>query len=160
MDAVKAKGCRVAEDRIVINAAVGNTSRFYCVVKRLFDIAGAVIGVLLLALPMLIISVFIILDSGFPIIFRQDRLGKNGKAFVIYKFRSMRQDAETDGPQWAEPDDTRCTKVGRMLRKSRLDELPQLWNILIGDMSFVGPRPDVPGYADQHGYDNRNAAPG
>ena len=98
-------------------------------------------GIVLL-LPMVLIGILIRLDSEGPALFKQERLGKDGKPFTMYKFRSMHLDAEVNGPQWAEHDDDRCTKFGRLLRKTRLDELPQLWNILKGDMSFVGPRPE------------------
>ncbi len=91
---------------------------------------------------MMIIALLIKLDSSGPVLFKQERLGLNGTPFMIYKFRSMRTDAEKDGPKWAEKEDKRCTKVGAFLRKSRLDELPQLFNILKGEMSFVGPRPE------------------
>ena len=84
----------------------------------------------------------IVLDSPGPAFFRQQRLGKDGKPFWIIKFRTMVEDAEQDGPQWASQDDPRITRVGRMLRKLRLDELPQLLNILRGEMSFIGPRPE------------------
>ena len=84
----------------------------------------------------------IVLDSPGPAFFRQQRLGKDGKPFWIIKFRTMVEDAERDGPQWASQDDPRITRVGRMLRKLRLDELPQLLNILKGEMSFIGPRPE------------------
>ena len=113
-----------------------------------------------LLLPMLVISLLIRLDSKGPVIFKQERLGKDGKPFTIYKFRSMAINAEENGPKWAKKEDDRCTKVGRILRKTRLDELPQLWNILMGDMSFVGPRPEREYFYDQfetyiHGFHNR-----
>ena len=93
-------------------------------------------------------------------IFRQERLGKDGKPFVMYKFRSMHVDAEVNGPQWAEKKDDRCTRIGSILRKTRLDELPQFFNILKGEMSLVGPRPERPYFYDQfetyiHGFRNR-----
>ncbi len=123
--------------------------KFYLFVKRLFDmVASFVIGVILL-LPMFVIGILIRIDSPGAAIFKQERLGTNGKPFVIYKFRSMRTDAEVDGPQWATKDDDRCTKLGLILRKMRLDELPQLWNIFIGDMSFVGPRPERECFYDE-----------
>ena len=115
---------------------------FYDFVKRCFDIASSFCALVLFALPMLIISCLIKKDSRGPAIFKQERLGLNGKPFTLYKFRSMRLDAENDGPCWAEEDDPRVTKLGRKLRDRRLDELPQLWNILKGDMSVVGPRPE------------------
>lgn len=115
---------------------------FYDFVKRCFDIASSFCALVLFALPMLIISCLIKKDSRGPAIFKQERLGLNGRPFTLYKFRSMRLDAENDGPCWAEEDDPRVTKLGRKLRDRRLDELPQLWNILKGDMSVVGPRPE------------------
>lgn len=111
-------------------------------VKRTMDVILAFVSGLALALPMVIIAMLIKLDSPGPAIFRQERLGKDGKPFTIYKFRTMYLDAEADGPQWAKRNDCRCTPLGRFLRHTRLDELPQLWNILKGDMSIVGPRPE------------------
>lgn len=114
----------------------------YLFIKRLFDVVvSLVLGVVLL-IPMLLLALLIRLDSPGPAIFKQERLGKDGKPFVMYKFRSMRLDAEKHGPQWAKENDRRCTRLGRIIRKSRVDELPQLWNILRGDMSLVGPRPE------------------
>jgi sugar transferase (PEP-CTERM system associated) len=103
-------------------------------------IAGA------LALPVAILTAIAIkLDSRGPVFYRQERVGYRGKVFKVLKFRTMRQDAEAmTGPQWASEDDPRITRVGRFLRKSRLDEIPQVWNIIVGDMSFVGPRPERP----------------
>lgn len=115
---------------------------FYSFVKRTFDIVCSLFGLVILMLPMLLIAVMIHLDTRGTILYKQERLGKDGKPFMMYKFRSMYLDAEEYGPQWAEKIDHRCTRVGRLLRKNRLDELPQLWNILKGDMSFVGPRPE------------------
>ena len=114
----------------------------YLLVKRLFDIVFALFFGILLLLPMLIIGLLVRLDSKGPALFKQERLGLNGKPFMMYKFRSMHIDAEEHGPQWAQPNDARCTKFGRFLRQSRLDELPQVWNILLGQMSVVGPRPE------------------
>jgi exopolysaccharide biosynthesis polyprenyl glycosylphosphotransferase len=101
---------------------------------------------LVLAAPiMLAVWVAIRLESRGPAIFRQERLGRNGRPFVLLKFRSMALDAEqATGPVWAAQDDPRVTRVGRFIRKTRLDELPQLWNVLRGDMSFIGPRPERP----------------
>ena len=114
---------------------------FYLLLKRLFDVVVSLLAGILLLIPMLIIALFVRLDSPGPALFRQERLGKDGVPFMIYKFRSMYTDAEINGPQWAERNDHRCTRLGRLLRSTRLDELPQLWNILKGDLSFVGPRP-------------------
>ena len=86
-------------------------------------------------------NLIVALDSPGPAIFRQERLGLNGKPFMIYKFRTMRLDAEANGPRWAAVCDTRCTRFGQFLRRTRLDELPQLWNIFVGDMAVIGPRP-------------------
>jgi exopolysaccharide biosynthesis polyprenyl glycosylphosphotransferase len=114
----------------------------YCLVKRLFDIIFSIVTGLILLVPMLIIGLLVKLDSKGPALYKQERLGWKGKPFVMYKFRSMRVDAEENGPQWAERDDDRCTKFGKFLRKTRLDELPQVLNILTGEMSVVGPRPE------------------
>ena len=112
------------------------------VIKRTFDILLSTLGLVCLILPMALISILIRVESPGPIIYRQERLGYRGKPFILYKFRSMHIDAEINGPKWADKDDDRATKVGAFLRKTRLDELPQLWNILCGEMSFVGPRPE------------------
>lgn len=136
--------------------------RFYLALKRVFDFVMAFLSAIILALPILVIAVIIKIDSKGPVFFCQDRLGKNGKPFVIYKFRTMHLDAEKNGPQWAKSNDERCTKVGRVLRACRLDELPQFVNILKGDMSFVGPRPERPCFYEEfetyiHGFSNRLA---
>jgi len=117
----------------------------YFIFKRLFDIFLASIG-LILSLPLwLIIAIAIKLEDGGPIFYSQERVGKDGKIFRILKFRSMIPDAEKDtGAIWASENDPRVTKVGRILRATAMDELPQLLNILKGDMSFVGPRPERP----------------
>ena len=122
------------------------TRRGYLVFKRCFDFTFALLALIVLAVPMGIIAAIIALDSPGGPIYRQERLGKDGKPFLICKFRSMRTDAEKDGPKWAERSDDRCTRFGALLRKTRLDELPQLWNILKGEMSFVGTRPEVRKY--------------
>lgn len=110
--------------------------------KRVFDILFALIVMVLSSPLMLIIALAIKLTSRGPVFYRQERIGLNGKPFQIIKFRSMRTDAESAGPQLSREDDPRITKVGRFLRKTRLDEFPQFWNVLIGDMSVVGPRPE------------------
>lgn len=116
----------------------------YELVKRLFDVIMSFIALVVLTFPMALIAMVIVLESPGNPIYVQTRLGKDEKPFAIYKFRSMLMDAETNGLRWADSNDERVTKVGMALRKTRLDELPQLWNILIGDMSFVGPRPERP----------------
>lgn len=117
--------------------------------KRTMDILLASAGLVVLFPLCLIIGIAVRLESSGPAIYRQERLGLNGREFMILKFRSMVKDAEACGPMWAEKDDCRVTHVGRFLRKSRLDELPQLINILSGDMSIVGPRPERRYFYDQ-----------
>jgi len=113
--------------------------------KRLFDILGAIIG-LAVILPLLpLIAMLIKLDSRGPVLFKQVRVGEMEKTYNLFKFRTMRQDAEqSTGAVWAQTNDTRVTRLGRFLRNSRIDELPQLYNVLKGEMSFVGPRPERP----------------
>jgi sugar transferase (PEP-CTERM system associated) len=123
---------------------------FRTAVKRLFDLVAS--GVLLLVtLPiMLIAAVCIVVESGGPVFYRQERVGQGGRVFTIYKFRSMHNAAEIDGkPRWAAANDDRTTRVGRIIRKLRIDELPQIINVFQGDMSFVGPRPERPYFVDQ-----------
>lgn len=134
----------------------------YSALKRLFDIVASFVALVLTIIPMIVISIVIKLDSKGSAIFRQERLGLHGVPFMMYKFRTMHLDAEKNGAAWAEKDDPRCTKVGAILRKTRLDELPQLWNILRGDMSFVGPRPERKCFYDKfeeyiHGFSKRMA---
>lgn len=130
-------------------AEVSTVSCGYLFVKRCFDFTAAFVAGVVLCVPMIIIAIIIRIDSPGPALFRQERLGKGGEPFTMLKFRSMYIDAEANGPQWAAVNDHRCTKVGRVLRNSRLDELPQLWNILTGDMSFVGPRPERACFYDE-----------
>lgn len=111
--------------------------------QRMFDISVSIIGLILSAPLMALTTLVIRMDSKGPILFRQQRVGLNEKLYILYKFRTMKVNAEADtGAVWAQPNDPRVTRAGRFLRRSRLDELPQLWNILIGSMSFVGPRPE------------------
>jgi lipopolysaccharide/colanic/teichoic acid biosynthesis glycosyltransferase len=110
--------------------------------KRCFDIAGAAVSLILFS-PLFLVIYLALKYEGGPIIFRQERIGYKGQSFMLYKFRSMIVKAEAEGPQLAKGmDDKRLTKVGRFLRTHHLDELPQLWNVLKGDMSFVGYRPE------------------
>jgi sugar transferase (PEP-CTERM system associated) len=112
--------------------------------KRVIDILASSV-LLVLSAPILpLVALAIYLESGAPIFFRQTRVGYKGREFDLIKFRSMVQDAEKDGPQWATRQDSRVTKVGKFIRKARLDELPQLFNVLRGEMSLVGPRPERP----------------
>jgi sugar transferase (PEP-CTERM system associated) len=113
--------------------------------KRSFDIVVSLTMLIAMAPVMVLVALLITMDSGAPVIYRQERIGFRGKTFVILKFRSMRQNAEQEGtPLWAALGDSRTTSVGRFLRQTRLDELPQLFNVLRGEMSFVGPRPERP----------------
>lgn len=114
----------------------------YLIVKRAFDVSVSIVAIILLAIPMIIIAILIRFDSPGPALFRQERLGKDGRSFTILKFRTMQMDAEKEGPQWTVKADPRCTRLGKKLRQSHMDEIPQLWNILKGEMSFVGPRPE------------------
>jgi lipopolysaccharide/colanic/teichoic acid biosynthesis glycosyltransferase len=116
--------------------------------KRAFDIAAALTLLILLLPSMLLISVWIALDTPGPLLFRQRRVGRLGKPFLIYKFRTMIADADRAGPLVTSGADPRITRSGRFLRKYKLDEFPQLLNVLKGDMSFVGPRPEVPKYVE------------
>ena len=116
--------------------------------KRAFDLVAAIVGLALFGLPMLAIALWIRLDSPGPVFFRQERVGRHGKRFRIHKFRTMTVDAEQRGPQLTVGADARVTRAGRVLRANRLDELPQFLDVLAGDMSLVGPRPDVPRYVD------------
>ncbi|MEO8248742.1 MAG: TIGR03013 family XrtA/PEP-CTERM system glycosyltransferase [Burkholderiales bacterium] len=120
------------------------------VVKRLFDIVCALVLFAVSAPVMLIAALLVFLESGRPIFYKQERVGYNGKLFNVVKFRSMRTDAEKDGtPRWASAGDDRVTRFGRIMRKLRIDELPQLFSVLKGDMSLVGPRPERPFFVDQ-----------
>lgn len=116
--------------------------------KRLFDIAAAAIGLLVLSPAMLLVALLIKLDSRGPVFFRQERMGKNFRPFLIYKFRTMIEAAPVKGASITAGADPRITRVGRLLRQSKIDELPQLINVLKGEMSLVGPRPEVPRYVE------------
>jgi exopolysaccharide biosynthesis polyprenyl glycosylphosphotransferase len=123
--------------------------RFVLIYNRLASVLVSVIG-LLLSLPLIpFIALAIKLSSRGPILYRQERVGREGTVFNCYKFRTMRADAEADtGATWAADDDPRITRVGSFLRTSRLDEIPQLWNVLVGEMSVVGPRPERPEFVE------------
>ena len=117
--------------------------------KRAFDIVLAFFGLVIAAPLMVLVAIAVWLESGAPVLYRQERVGENGRLFMLNKFRSMRHDAEGATPIWASPSDERVTTVGGVLRMLRFDELPQLWNVLLGDMSFVGPRPERPYFVSQ-----------
>ena len=119
-------------------------------VKRLEDVLGALVGLVLFAPVMALAALLVRRTSPGPAFYRQTRCGEQGRAFTLYKLRTMRQDAERQtGPVWAAADDPRCTPVGAFLRRHNLDELPQFWNVLRGDMSLVGPRPERPHFVEQ-----------
>jgi lipopolysaccharide/colanic/teichoic acid biosynthesis glycosyltransferase len=120
------------------------------IAKRAFDVMVSSV-LLIICLPVLLVAAACIwLESGLPVFYRQERVGRGGRVFTLYKLRSMRQDAERGGKaQWASANDNRTTRVGRFIRRSRVDELPQLINVLKGEMSFVGPRPERPMFVEQ-----------
>ena len=140
--------------------------RVSLVAKRGLDIVGAVVGLIISSPIFALVALTIIIDDGRPVLFRQDRAGLHGRPFPIVKFRSMRRNADEEraslrdrneisgGASFKLTDDPRVTRSGRLLRRTSIDELPQLWNVLIGEMSLVGPRPhpfdDVAGYAEWH----------
>ena len=133
----------------------------YCAVKRTFDIVMSLIAIIVLAVPMIIIAIAIKITSDGTVLYKQERLGLDGKPFMIVKFRTMDMNAEANGARWsAGDDDPRIFPLGRFLRKTRLDELPQLWNILKGELSIVGPRPERECFYREfetyiHGFSNR-----
>ena len=119
------------------------------VLKRGFDLGVSAVGLLVLSPVLALIALWVKLDSPGPALYAQDRVGANGRRFRMVKFRTMRVDAEADGPGWSRPGDPRRTRIGAVLRKLSLDELPQLWNVLVGHMSLVGPRPEQPVFVDR-----------
>lgn len=118
----------------------------YRFVKRTFDVVACSAALVVLAIPIGVIAVMVKRESPGPAFYAQTREGKDGKPFKLYKFRSMYTDAESRGAQWAVDDDPRVTPLGKKLRNSRLDEIPQFWNVVKGDMSLVGPRPERPAF--------------
>ncbi|SEM78889.1 sugar transferase [Lihuaxuella thermophila] len=124
-------------------------SSLYPFFKRVFEVVFS-IALLLFTLPVLVLTAIAIkLESPGPVFYKQERVGLNGRTFNIIKLRSMRTDAEKNGPQWAAKNDPRVTQVGKFIRKTRIDEIPQLINVLRGDMSLIGPRPERPMFTEQ-----------
>ena len=150
----------MAMERLKVNPAKVNDRPFYHVVKRLFDIVASACGLILLFPLFLFLVIKIRSEDGGPAFYSQERIGKDEKPFRMWKFRSMIVDAdkmldkledqnEIDGAMFKIKDDPRVTKIGHVIRKYSLDELPQLWNVLIGDMSLVGPRPPLPSEVEE-----------
>jgi len=130
-------------DEWLFMASMNNSRIHIRRLKRLTDIIVSTVGLVVTAIPAAVTAVFVKLDSPGPILFKQERLGRESIPFTLFKFRTMRVDAESEtGPVWATENDPRVTRIGKWLRKFRLDEIPQLWNVLRGDMSLVGPRPE------------------
>ena len=151
----------MAMERLKVNPAKVNERPFYHVVKRLFDIVASACGLILLSPLFLFLVIKIRSEDGGPAFYSQERIGKDEKPFKMRKFRSMVVDAdkmmdkledknEIDGAMFKIKDDPRVTKIGHVIRKYSLDELPQLWNVLIGDMSLVGPRPPLPSEVEEY----------
>jgi lipopolysaccharide/colanic/teichoic acid biosynthesis glycosyltransferase len=141
------------QQRAIVTPAVETckTSAISDVCIRGFDIVGSLIMLAIASPVMLLIAVLVRLTSPGPVLFKQRRVGKYGKIFVLYKFRTMVNDAEKNtGPVWAAKDDQRVTCLGKLLRRTRFDEFPQLFNVLQGDMSLVGPRPERPYFVRRH----------
>jgi len=133
-----------------LNLLMGRArSRSMDAASRILDIALATVLLLFAAPLLLAVAAAVAIDGGLPVFYRQERVGRGGRLFRVVKFRSMRKDAEKlSGPVWAQAADPRITRVGRVLRRYRLDELPQLWNVLVGDMALVGPRPERPHFCE------------
>jgi sugar transferase (PEP-CTERM system associated) len=125
-------------------------TRFLLAMKRTVDIATASVGFLVGWPVLLLVALAVRLTSKGPVLYHQDRVGHHGQVFTVHKFRTMKEDAEkTTGPMWSTANDDRVTSIGKFLRRTRLDELPQLWNVLIGEMSLVGPRPERPNFVSE-----------
>jgi sugar transferase (PEP-CTERM system associated) len=138
---------RLSPSWLIFNDGFGK-SKFLLAAKRTMDVVAALIAITLTLPIMALVALAILIESGGPVLFRQKRVGLHGAQFEIFKFRSMRQDAEKGGPSWATDGDNRITRVGAFIRKYRLDELPQFFNILHGTMSLVGPRPEQPYFCE------------
>lgn len=121
----------------------------YRFVKRAFDVVSCGCALVILVIPMGCIALKIKSESPGPVIYAQRRVGKGGRIFNVYKFRSMYTDAEKRGAQWAQGDDPRVTPFGKVMRKTRMDEIPQFWNVFKGDMSLIGPRPERPAFCEE-----------
>ncbi|MDK1725885.1 sugar transferase [Dellaglioa algida] len=121
----------------------------YIILKRIFDIFFSIIVLIPSVIIVFLFAIIIVIDSKGGPFYSQNRVGLMGKEFKVFKLRSMRNDAEVNGAQWAETEDPRITRVGKFIRKTRIDELPQLFSVLVGDMSLIGPRPERPNFTQQ-----------
>ncbi|KRK45517.1 sugar transferase [Dellaglioa algida] len=121
----------------------------YIILKRIFDVVLSILALVPVSIVVFLFAVIIIVDSKGGPFYSQERVGLMGKRFKVIKLRSMRNDAEANGAQWAEEEDPRITRVGKVMRKTRIDELPQLFNVLVGQMSLIGPRPERPNFTQQ-----------
>ncbi|MBY0097329.1 sugar transferase [Mesobacillus maritimus] len=130
-----------------------NIYTVYLFIKRITDILFSLVGLILTFPIILVVGLLIRLETPGPAFFKQERVGLNGKYFNVIKLRSMGVDAEKNGAMWAQKNDPRVTKIGSFIRKTRIDELPQLWNVLMGDMSLIGPRPERPTFTAQFNRD-------
>lgn len=132
---------------------LSKTAHKYLQIKRVFDVLFSLIGIVIASPFIILFSFLISLESPGSPFYTQERVGKEGRYFKVIKLRSMRIDAEKHGAQWAEKNDPRITKIGAFIRKTRIDELPQLWNVLVGDMSLIGPRPERPNFTAEFNRD-------
>lgn len=137
------------DEVIELNEPIVAGGLIYRFVKRVFDVISCGCALIILAIPMAIIALKIKVESPGPVIYAQKRVGKNGCVFSVYKFRSMYVDAEARGAQWAQRDDPRVTPFGKVMRRTRVDEIPQFWNVFKGDMSLIGPRPERPAFCEE-----------
>lgn len=128
----------------IVRSDNNSTFNLYFLIKRLIDIVVSLIGIIVTAPILIVVAIVIKIDSRGSVLFFQERLGHYGKPFKVIKLRSMIIDAERNGAKWAERNDPRITRVGAFIRKTRIDEIPQLINVLMGDMSLIGPRPELP----------------
>ena len=129
---------------IILKKDQSNNVKRYYFIKRNFDIVISLMGLVLLSPIILFFSVLVYIESPGKVIFKQKRIGKNGSVFTLYKIRSMRLDAERNGEHWTQEKDTRILKIGTFIRRTKIDELPQLINVIKGEMTLVGPRPETP----------------
>lgn len=136
------------DEVIELDAPQVGGCRAYRVTKRGLDLALGLFTLAMLAAPMVVVAALIKIESPGPALYAQQRVGRYGQVFRLYKFRSMRVDAEAGGARWASKNDDRVTRLGRLMRKTRVDEVPQLWNVVKGEMSLVGPRPERPVFCE------------